>query len=122
MTAADRQRIEGWLDAMDGKLSSPTQRQKLEDSIKDRPNAALLQLALLPLPSDREPMIADISRRLKILEVITIAGRKGKSVAARENVQRAVDRVRNTLADNAGLADPVQLDWLSGEAIAGETS
>ncbi len=28
--------------------------------------------------------------------------------------------MRSTLADNAGLADPVQLEWLSGEAIAKE--
>ena len=120
MSAADRQRVEGWLDAMDGKLSGPAQREKLEASIKDRPNAALLQLALLPLPSDREARQADISKRLMIIETITIAGRKAKSVEARENVQRAVDRVRSTLADNAGLSDPVQLDWLSGEAIAKE--
>lgn len=119
-TAADRQRVEGWIAAMDGKLSSPVQREKLEASIKDRPNAALLQLALLPLPSDRAAMLVDISRRLKIIEAITIAGRKCKSVDARENVKRAVDRVRCTLADNAGLAGPVQLDWLSGEAIAKE--
>ncbi len=55
--AADCQRIAGWLDAMDGKLSSPAQREKLEASIKDRPNAAFLQLALLPLPSDRDAML-----------------------------------------------------------------
>ena len=117
-SAADRQRVEGWLDAMDGKLSSATAREKLEASIKDRPNAALLQLALLPLPSDREAMLADISKRLKIVEVVAIAGRKCKSGDARENVAQAVLRVRRTLADNAGLADPAQLDWLSGEAIA----
>ena len=117
-SAADRQRVEGWLDAMDGKLSSAAAREALEAPIKDRPNAALLQLALLPLPSDREAMLADISKRLKIVEVVAIAGRKCKSGDARENVERAVLRVRRTLADNAGLADSAQLDWLSGEGMA----
>ncbi len=118
--AKDRLRVEGLLDAMDGKLNAPAQREQLESAIKDRPNLALLQLAAMPLPDDQEELVMEISRRLKIFEAMSIAGRKRKSADARESMRRALDQVRRTLADNAGLADAAQLDWLSGEAIAKE--
>lgn len=115
-----RQRMEGLLDAMDGKLDAPARRKELESSIKDRPNLALLQLAVLPLPDGHEALAAEISRRLSTFERLSFAGRKRKSIEARLGMQRALEQARRSLADNAGFSDPVQLDWLSGEAIAKE--
>ncbi len=118
--SSGRLQVEGLLAAMNGELNAADKRKQLEASIKDRPNLALLQLAVLPLPVEHAALIEEISYRLSIFEALALEGRKRKSADAKESMRRALDQARRTLADNAGLADPSQLDWLSGEAIAKE--
>ncbi|MEM6470236.1 MAG: DUF4132 domain-containing protein [Planctomycetota bacterium] len=116
----DRKRVIGILEAFDGAFSSPAKRKKLEAAITDKPNLEFLQLALLPLPSDRKQLTTELSKRLHVAANLLAAGRKSKSRYAKEKVKLAVEQFRRSLAQNLGLKDPVQLEWLSGEAIADE--
>ena len=104
------------LDAISGKLD----RAKLV-SVIDRGRSCdeLLYLAILPIPPDNEQHW-EIADRLAAIERLAMAGRKLKTGDAKARIAACVDQARRTLADNAGLADTTQLDWIAGAELRKE--